>query len=149
LPGVTTFPARTGLSDSAPVIGLRALQGCCRTQPMPRTGTTNQTPEEIETEGAGTATGAHAAGDRGKTENAFWSRDEPGRKLAGGQHHRRPVLKREGLVVARKEAFAHRAVPRKTVGAMRGECKPRVGAPIFKGWFRTGDGERIESAHHL
>lgn len=67
-------------------------------------------------------------------------RDEPGRRwpaasTIGG------LLKREGLVVARKKRFKTPPYG-KPLGHADGSN--RVWCADFKGWFRTGDGERID-----
>src|SRR5260221_298723 len=67
-------------------------------------------------------------------------RDEPGRKwpatsTIGG------LLKREGLVVARRKR--HKTPPYSEPLA-HADGANRVWCADFKGWFRTGDGERID-----
>jgi putative transposase len=67
-------------------------------------------------------------------------RDEPGRNWPAASTIG-ALLKREGLVVARKKRL-HTA-PYTEPLAHAQECN-RVWCADFKGWFRTGDGERID-----
>jgi len=67
-------------------------------------------------------------------------RDEPGRRWPA-KSTIGELLKREGLVVARKKRL--RTAPyRQPLGHADGPN--RVWCADFKGWFRTGDGERID-----
>jgi transposase InsO family protein len=67
-------------------------------------------------------------------------RDEPGRRWPAvstiGE-----MLRREGLVVARKKRFK---TPPYTQPLAHADQANRLWCADFKGWFRTGDGERID-----
>src|SRR5258708_40270990 len=94
--------------------------------------------ERERREGAGVAAGAHALGAA-----------ELKRVLERDQAHQRwpaastigELLKREGLVVARKK---RRRTEPYTEPLAHADGPNRGGGADFKGWFRTGDGERID-----
>src|SRR5271165_7219098 len=88
--------------------------------------------------GAGVAAGAHALGTTQAETNP--GARPTGESLAGEQHHGH-LLKRAGLVVARKQR--RRTAPYTEPLAHAEGCN-RVWCADFKGWFRTGDGERID-----
>ena len=67
-------------------------------------------------------------------------RDEPGRKWPAASTMGE-LLKREGLVVARKK---RRKTAPYTEPLAHADGPNRVWCADFKGWFRTGDGERID-----
>src|SRR5271165_2218133 len=67
-------------------------------------------------------------------------RDEPGRKWPAASTMGE-LLKREGLVVARKK---RRKTAPYTAPLAHADGPNRVWCADFKGWFRTGDGERID-----
>jgi putative transposase len=98
----------------------------------------NQTPEEIEQKVLELRQ-AHMRWGPRKLKHIL-ERDEPGRhwpaaSTIGG------LLKREGLVVARKRRLHTAPYTEPLVHAQ--ECN-RVWCADFKGWFRTADGERID-----
>src|SRR6266436_5294858 len=68
-----------------------------------------------------------------------WLRRYRERGLAGSTIGE--LLKREGLVVARKKA---RPTPPYSQPLAHADGPNRVWCADFKGWFRTGDGERID-----
>src|SRR5271165_339920 len=67
-------------------------------------------------------------------------RDEPGRKWPAASTMGE-LLKREGLVVARKK---RRKTAPYTAPLAHADGPNRVWCADFKGWFRTGNGERID-----
>jgi len=67
-------------------------------------------------------------------------REEPGRKWPAASTMGE-ILKREGLVVARKK---RRRTAAYTEPLAHADGPNRVWCADFKGWFRTGDGERID-----
>jgi len=98
----------------------------------------NQTPEEIE-EKVLQLRQAHMHWGPRKLKRLL-ERDEPGRTWPAASTIG-ALLKREGLVVARKKRL-HTA-PYTEPLAHAQECN-RVWCADFKGWFRTADGERID-----
>src|SRR6267378_8272715 len=98
----------------------------------------NQTPEEIEQKVLELRQ-AHMRWGPRKLKRIL-ERDEPGRNWPVASTIG-ALLKREGLVVARKKRL-HTA-PYTQPLAHAQECN-RVWCADFKGWFRTGDGERID-----
>jgi putative transposase len=98
----------------------------------------NQTPEEIEQQVLELRQ-AHMRWGPRKLKRLL-ERDEPGRNWPAASTIG-ALLKREGLVVARKKRL-HTA-PYTEPLAHAQECN-RVWCADFKGWFRTGDGERID-----
>jgi transposase InsO family protein len=98
----------------------------------------NQTPEEIEQKVLELRQ-AHMRWGPRKLKRIL-ERDEPGRNWPAASTIG-ALLKREGLVVARKKRL-HTA-PYTEPLAHAQECN-RVWCADFKGWFRTGDGERID-----
>jgi transposase InsO family protein len=98
----------------------------------------NQTPEKIE-ELVLELRAAHMSWGPRKLKRVL-ERDEPGRKWPAASTIGE-LLKREGLVVARKKR--RRTAPySEPLGHADGPN--RVWCADFKGWFRTGDGERID-----
>ena len=114
--------------------GLEALQDRDR---APRQHP-NQTPEEIE-EAVLELRRAHMSWGPRKLKRVLEREEPQGRWPAastiGG------MLAREGLVVARKK---RRRTPPYTQPFASAEVPNRVWCADFKGWFRTGDGERID-----
>jgi transposase InsO family protein len=98
----------------------------------------NQTPKEIE-EKVLELRQAHMRWGPRKLKHIL-ERDEPGRNWPAASTIG-ALLKREGLVVARKRRL-HTA-PYTEPLAHAQECN-RVWCADFKGWFRTADGERID-----
>src|SRR5260370_10741346 len=98
----------------------------------------NQTPEEIDQKVLELRQ-AHMRWGPRKLKRIL-ERDEPGRNWPVASTIG-ALLKREGLVVARKKRL-HTA-PYTQPLAHAQECN-RVWCADFKGWFRTGDGERID-----
>src|SRR6267154_4141 len=98
----------------------------------------NQTPEEIEQKVLELRQ-AHMRWGPRKLKRIL-ERDEPGRNWPVASTIG-ALLKREGLVGARKKRL-HTA-PYTQPLAHAQECN-RVWCADFKGWFRTGDGERID-----
>jgi len=105
---------------------------------MPRTGTTTRHRRRLNRR-CWNCDRRTCAGDRGKLKRIL-ERDEPGRNWPVASTIG-ALLKREGLVVARKKRL-HTA-PYTQPLAHAQECN-RVWCADFKGWFRTGDGERID-----
>ena len=98
----------------------------------------NQTPEEIERVVLELRQ-AHMRWGPRKLKHIL-EREEPGRRWPAASTIG-ALLKREGLVVARKKRW--RTAPY-TEPLAHAEEANRVWCADFKGWFRTGDGERIE-----
>jgi putative transposase len=98
----------------------------------------NQTPEEIE-QMVLELRQAHMRWGPRKLKRIL-ERDEPGRTWPAASTIG-ALLKREGLVVARRKRT--RTVPY-TEPLAHADGANRVWCADFKGWFRTGDGERID-----
>src|SRR5437899_10378795 len=98
----------------------------------------NQTPEEIERMVLELRQ-AHMRWGPRKLQRVL-ERDEPGRAWPATSTIGE-LLKREGLVVARKKRL--RTAPY-TERLAHADGANRVWCADFKGWFRTGDGERID-----
>ncbi len=98
----------------------------------------NQTPEEIE-QMVLELRQAHMHWGPRKLKRIL-ERDEPGRRWPAASTIG-ALLKREGLVVARKKRL--RTAPYREPLAHAQEAN-RVWCADFKGWFRTGDGQRID-----
>jgi putative transposase len=98
----------------------------------------NQTPEEIEQKVLELRQ-AHMGWGPRKLKRIL-ERDEPGRTWPAASTIG-VLLKREGLVVARKKRL--RTAPYTEPLAHADEAN-RVWCADFKGWFRTADGERID-----
>jgi transposase InsO family protein len=98
----------------------------------------NQTPEEIERTILELRQ-AHMRWGPRKLKHIL-ERDEPGRRWPAASTIG-ALLKREGLVVGRKKRW--RTAPY-TAPLAHADQVNRVWCADFKGWFRTGDGERIE-----
>ena len=98
----------------------------------------NQTPEEIERLVLELRQ-AHMRWGPRKLKRIL-ERDEPGRRWPAASTLG-ALLKREGLVVARKQR--QRTAPY-TAPLAHAEESNRVWCADFKGWFRTGDGQRID-----
>jgi len=98
----------------------------------------NQTPEEIEQKVLELRQ-AHMRWGPRKLKHIL-ERDEPGRNWPAASTIG-TLLKREGLVVARKRRL-HTAPYTEPLAHAQG-CN-RVWCADFKGWFRTADGERID-----
>src|SRR5438445_9634776 len=98
----------------------------------------NQTPEEIERMVLELRQ-AHMRWGPRKLQRVL-ERDEPGRAWPATSTIGE-LLKREGLVVARKKRL--RSAPYSEPLA-HADGANRVWCADFKGWFRTGDGERID-----
>jgi transposase InsO family protein len=98
----------------------------------------NQTPEKIE-ELVLDLREAHMSWGPRKLKRVL-EREEPGRKWPAASTIGE-LLKREGLVVARKKR--RRTAPY-TEPLAHADGPNRVWCADFKGWFRTGDGERID-----
>ena len=98
----------------------------------------NQTPEEIE-QMALELRQAHMRWGPRKLKRIL-ERDEPGRGWPAASTIG-ALLKREGLVVARKKRG--RTAPY-TQPLAHADQANRVWCADFKGWFRTADGERID-----
>src|SRR5271166_1873973 len=98
----------------------------------------NQTPGEIEQQVLELRQ-AHMHWGPRKLKGVL-ERDEPGRKWPAASTIGE-LLKREGLVVARKK---RRKTAPYTEPLAHAEGPNRVWCADFKGWFRTGDGERID-----
>ncbi len=98
----------------------------------------NQTPEEIE-QMVLELRQAHMCWGPRKLKRIL-ERDEPGRRWPAASTIG-ALLKREGLVVARKKRW--RTTPYSAPLA-HADGANRVWCADFKGWFRTADGERIE-----
>jgi putative transposase len=98
----------------------------------------NQTPEEIE-QMVLELRQAHMRWGPRKLKRVL-ERDEPGRAWPAASTIGE-LLKREGLVVARKKRV--RTAPY-TAPLAHADGANRVWCADFKGWFRTGDGERID-----
>src|SRR5579864_2858906 len=98
----------------------------------------NQTPEEIE-QMILELRQAHMRWGPRKLKRIL-ERDEPGRSWPASSTIG-SMLKREGLVVARKKRF--RTAPY-TEPLAHADVANRVWCADFKGWFRTGDGARID-----
>jgi transposase InsO family protein len=98
----------------------------------------NQTPEEIE-QMLLELRQAHMRWGPRKLKHIL-ERDEPGRSWPAASTIG-ALLKREGLVVARKKRW--RTAPYTEPLAHADEAN-RVWCADFKGWFRTADGERID-----
>jgi len=98
----------------------------------------NQTPEEIE-QAVLELRQAHMRWGPRKLKRIL-ERDEPGRRWPAASTIG-TLLKREGLVVARKKRY--RTAPY-TEPLAHADGANRVWCADFKGWFRTGDGERID-----
>jgi putative transposase len=98
----------------------------------------NQTPKDIE-EMILELRQAHMRWGPRKLKRIL-ERDEPGRTWPASSTIG-SLLKREGLVVARKKRF--RTAPY-TEPLAHANAANRVWCADFKGWFRTADGERID-----
>ncbi len=98
----------------------------------------NQTPEEIE-QMILELRQAHMRWGPRKLKRIL-EREEPGRRWPAASTIG-TLLKREGLVVTRKKRW--RTAPY-TAPLAHAEEANRVWCADFKGWFRSGDGERIE-----
>ena len=98
----------------------------------------NQTPKDIEQMILELRQGHMRWGPR-KLKRIL-ERDEPGRTWPASSTIG-SMLKREGLVVARKKRF--RTAPY-TEPLAHADVANRVWCADFKGWFRTADGERID-----
>jgi putative transposase len=114
--------------------GLEALQDRDR---APRQHP-NQTPEEIE-EAVLELRRAHMSWGPRKLKRVL-EREEPRRPWPAASTIG-ALLAREGLVVGRKK---RRRTPPYTQPFALAEAPNRVWCADFKGWFRTGDGERID-----
>ena len=114
--------------------GLEALQDRDR---APRQHP-NQTPEEIEAAVLALRRAHMTWGPR----KLKWvlEREQAGRRWPAASTIGQ-MLAREGLVVARKK---RRRAPPYTEPFAAAEAPNRVWCADFKGWFRTGDGERID-----
>ena len=99
----------------------------------------NQTPEETE-EMVLDVREAHMSWGPRKLKRVL-ERDEPGRKWPAASTIGE-MLKREGLVVARRKRHK---TPAYTEPLAHADGANRVWCADFKGWFRTGDGERIDA----
>ena len=88
--------------------------------------------------GVGAAAGAHELGSA--EAEAVLERSEPGRRWPAASTIG-AMLAREGLVCARKK---RRRVPPYTQPFAAADAPNRVWCADFKGWFRTGDGARID-----
>src|SRR6267378_1101660 len=98
----------------------------------------NQMPEEIEQQVLGLRQ-AHMRWGPRKLKHIL-QRDEPGRSWPAASTIG-ALLQREGLVVARRKRS--RTAPY-TEPLAHADGPNRVWCADFKGWFRTGDGERID-----
>jgi putative transposase len=98
----------------------------------------NQTPEEIE-EAVLELRRAHMSWGPRKLKRVL-EREEPGRQWPAASTIGEMVA-REGLVIARKK---RRRAPPYTQPFASADAPNRVWCADFKGWFRTGDGERID-----
>lgn len=98
----------------------------------------NQTPEELE-QMVLELRQAHMRWGPRKLKRIL-ERDEPGRRWPAASTIG-ALLKREGLVVARKKRW--RTAPYTEPLAHAQECN-RVWCADFKGWFRAGNGQRID-----
>jgi transposase InsO family protein len=98
----------------------------------------NQTPEKIE-EMVLDLREAHMSWGPRKLKRVL-EREEPGRKWPAASTIG-ALLKREGMVVARRKR--RRTAPY-TEPLAHADGPNRVWCADFKGWFRTGDGERID-----
>src|SRR5246500_1274434 len=98
----------------------------------------NQTPKKIE-EMVLDLREAHMSGGARKLKRVL-EREEPGRKWPAASTIG-ALLKREGLVVTRRK---RRRVAPYTEPLAHANGPNRVWCADFKGWFRTGDGERID-----
>ncbi len=98
----------------------------------------NQTPEEIEQK-VRELRQAHMRWGPRKLKRIL-ERDEPGRRWPSASTIG-TLLKREGLVVARKKRWHTAPYSEPLAHAQEGN---RVWCADFKGWFRSGDGERID-----
>jgi transposase InsO family protein len=98
----------------------------------------NQTAEEIE-EKVLELREAHSRWGPRKLKRVLED-NEPGRKWPAASTIG-ALLKREGLVVARRK---RRKTPAYTEPLGHADGPNRVWCADFKGWFRTGDGERID-----
>ena len=103
-----------------------------------RQGHENQTPAEIE-EMVLDLRRAHMSWGPRKLKRVL-ERDEPGRKWPA-RSTIGEILKREGLVVGRRKRL--RTAPY-TEPLGHADGPNRVWCADFKGWFRTGDGRRID-----
>src|SRR5438309_2571275 len=98
----------------------------------------NQTPEKIE-KMVRDLREAHMSWGPRKLKRVL-EREEPGRKWPAASTIG-ALLKREGMVVARRKR--RRTAPY-TEPLAHADGANRVWCADFKGWFRTGDGERID-----
>lgn len=98
----------------------------------------NQTPEEIE-QRVLELREAHSRWGPRKLKRVLKD-NEPGRKWPAASTIG-ALLKREGLVVARRKRYK---TPAYTEPLAHADGPNRVWCADFKGWFRTGDGERID-----
>jgi len=98
----------------------------------------NQTPAEIE-QRVLELRQAHMRWGPRKLKRVL-ERDQPGRRWPAASTMGE-LLKREGLVVARKK---RRKTAPYTQPLAHADGPNRVWCADFKGWFRTGDGERID-----
>src|SRR5437588_9345860 len=98
----------------------------------------NQTPEKIEKMVLDLRE-AHSRWGPRKLKRVL-ERDEPGRVWPAASTIG-ALLKREGLVVGRRK---RRKTPAYTEPLAHADGSNRVWCADFKGWFRTGDGERID-----
>jgi putative transposase len=98
----------------------------------------NQTPEDIEQ----MVVELRQAHMRWGPRKLKWilGRDEPGRKWPAASTIG-AMLKREGLVVRRKKRLR---TPPYTDPLAHADGPNRVWCADFKGWFRTGDGQRVD-----
>jgi transposase InsO family protein len=115
-------------------VGLEGLMERSRARPRHE----NQTAEEIEQVVLGLRQ-AHSRWGPRKLKRVL-EREEPGRKWPAASTIG-ALLKREGLVVGRRK---RRRTPAYTEPLAHANGPNRVWCADFKGWFRTGDGERID-----
>ena len=115
-------------------LGIEGLKEKSRARP----GHENQTPAEIE-EMVLDLRRAHMSWGPRKLKRVL-ERDEPGRKWPA-RSTMGEMLKREGLVVGRRKRL--RTAPY-TEPLGHADRSNRVWCADFKGWFRTGDGRRID-----
>ena len=114
--------------------GLEGLRERSRAPHQPA----NQTSAEIE-KGVLELRQAHMRWGPRKLKRVL-ERDQPGRRWPAASTIG-AILKREGLVVARRKRW--KAEPYSEPLAHADGCN-RVWCADFKGWFRTGDGQRID-----
>ncbi len=114
--------------------GLEGLRELRRAPQQPA----NQTPEEIEA-GVLELRQAHMRWGPRKLKRVL-ERDQPGRRWPAASTIG-AILKREGLVVARRKRSKTAPYSEPLAHA---DSSNRVWCADFKGWFRTGDGQRID-----